>query len=183
MYGLSRLNSVSSHVKLISLPGKLLIKCGRGMPDLSTQKSITLRSWPRTSSTNPRTCSHKASTCLAENLKAVSSSSTDSCNFLYFGSCEPALSRIAFISLLALRITAKRFSTSSFSLAKASAEMAAAFAPSSSSSSSSSTSTSSSSTASAAIVSTIPMSLSIKPSTKSSTLISSFSTCSTIANN
>ena len=59
--------------------------------------------------------------------------------------------------------------------------MAAALAPSSSSSSSSSTS--SSALASAAMASSKPISVSINPSTKSSTLISSFSTLSTMSNN
>ncbi len=141
------------------------MKSGRGIPPLLTTRSWILRSICRMLSTSVRTLSHSFSTCRAEKRICISSACTFFCSSRYLGALWPSFSAPRASARRACGSCANRASAATFSRSRFSAAMA----PASPSSSLASTSSSTSSSASSASLK------SIRPSTRSSILNSSFS--------
>ena len=133
------------------------------MPPLCTTRSWILRSIWRMLSTSVRTESHSRSTWRAENRICISSAEIFFCRSRYFAALWPSLVSTTSIFAKSRRMVAKRSSAATLRRSRFSAAMAPA-SPSSSSSSLSS------------LVSSIEVNCSLKsirPSTRSSILISS----------
>ena len=141
------------------------MKSGRGIPPLLTTRSWILRSIWRMLSTSERTLSQSFSTWRAEKRICISSFCTFFCSSTYLGALCPSFCSTTSIRAWSFRIVANRVSAATLRRSR----FSAAIAPASPSSSLASTSSSTSSSASSASLK------SIRPSTRSSILNSSFS--------